>query len=68
MNIFSPALNLFVHLSGACSTIRDPLSDFAIATFNYLAQLLLDVVNSNWGGSTANLGLIPKRISEGDFP
>ena len=65
---FLPTSNFFVPFSGADGTIRDALSDFAIATSNSLARSVLNATSSSWDGSTANLGLIPKSVSKGDFP
>ena len=65
---FSPTPNFLVHFSGVGGIIRDALSDFAISTSNYLARSLLSATSSSRGGSTANLGQIPKSISKGDFP
>ena len=65
---FSPISNFFVHFSGAVGTIRDALSDFAIATSNSLAKLVLNAMISRWGGSIANLGRILNSISKGDLP
>ena len=65
---FWPISNLFVQFSGAVATIRDVLCEFAIATSNSIAKLILNAIGSSSGDSTANLGLIPKSILKGDYP
>ena len=62
-----PTSSLFVHFYTTRGTICDTLADFAIATSNSLAKLVLKATKASWGGSTVNMGLIPKSISKGDF-
>ena len=65
---FLPYLKFFRPLFRSWRTVRDALSDFATATSNSLAKLILNAITSSPGNSTANLGLIPKSISKGDSP
>ena len=65
---FCPTSNFLFQLSVAQGTIRDTLFDFAIAISNSLVKSALKATKSSWGGPTANLRLIPKSISKGDFP
>ena len=62
----APTSNLFDHFSGVDRTIRDALTDFAIAIS--LARSVLNAKRYIWGASTANLGVTPKIISNGNFP
>ena len=59
--------NLFVHFSAAYDTIRDTLADFDITFSSYLPKLVLNAINSSWGDSAANLGLIRNSTSKEDF-
>ena len=65
---FSPTSNFFAHFSGAEGMIHDDLSDFAIATSNSLAKLVLNAMTSIWGVSIAHIARILNSISKGDLP
>ena len=60
---FSPTSNFFAHFFGAESTIRYALNDFAIATSNSLAKLVLNAISSSWAVRQQTW-----VCSKGDFP